>query len=221
MTLGEMIEIASKEAGISPHLLAEVVRQESGGRWWVVSPKGAGGLGQLMPGTAARFGVRDRFDPMQNLRGSARYLRVLLDLFDGNVPSVLAAYNSGEATVQAYLSGRTVVLSNGKVINPRGIRTPQGIPPYRETQNYVRTIYPRFVASATNGRPLPRVTLTAHTSLRPPSTQPSPAPPSSEPLAKVQQAEAQTAPDEGARNSGASVYFFKPPASVSPSVLPK
>lgn len=206
MTLGQMIEIAAREAGISVHLLASVVHQESGGRWWVVSPVGAAGLGQLMPGTAARFGVRNRFDPMQNLRGSALYLRWLLDRYKGDVRLALAGYNAGEGAVDKY--GRR-------------------IPPYRETQNYVASIYPRFVAAATSGRPLPKVTLTAQTSPRPatsPATQAGvEGGMSNTPSEEKAAVDAPASAAEGARNTGASVYFyvFKPPASVSPAVLPK
>jgi soluble lytic murein transglycosylase-like protein len=206
MTLGEMLQIASAEAGISVHLLGSVVHQESGGRWWVVSPVGAAGLGQLMPGTAARFGVRNRFDPMQNLRGSARYLRWLLDRYNGDVRLALAGYNAGEGAVDKY--GRR-------------------IPPYRETQNYVASIYPRFVAAATSNRPMPQMRLTAQTSQRQVPSSPRPATAEggrqNAPADDKGVGERAAPQAEGARNTGASVYFyvFKPPASVSPSVLPK
>jgi len=128
MSLDEMIDTVARECGISRHLLASVVRQESGGHWNAVSPKGARGLGQLMPGTALRFGVRNVFNPLENLRGSARYIRWLLDYYNGDVRLTLAAYNAGEGAVDKY--GRR-------------------IPPYRETVDYVAKIYPRFVMSAT------------------------------------------------------------------------
>jgi hypothetical protein len=81
-----------------------------------VSPKGARGLMQLMPGTARRFGVRDSFDPHENIRGGTTYLSELLSMFDGDLVRTLAAYNAGEGAVQRY----------------------RGVPPYRETQEYVR-----------------------------------------------------------------------------------
>ncbi len=140
VTLNDLINVTAARNELPPALLAELVHTESGGRYSIVSPKGAGGLTQLMPGTARRFGVRNVFDPIQNLEGGARYLRYLLTLFGGDVRLALAAYNSGEATVIAYRDGYSLRLSDGKIINPRGLRT-GGIPPYRETQNYVAKIY--------------------------------------------------------------------------------
>jgi soluble lytic murein transglycosylase-like protein len=96
-----------------------------------------------MPGTAARFGVRDPHDPKEAVRGGVAYLVWLLDRFGGNVSLALAGYNAGEKAVDAYLSGKRVVLPGGKVINARGRRT-NGIPPYDETENYVRRIAERY-----------------------------------------------------------------------------
>jgi hypothetical protein len=104
--------------GLDPDLVAAVVITESGFRADAVSPKGATGLMQLMPGTARRFGVRDRYHPMQNLRGGMSYLRWLLSYFRGDVRLVLAAYNAGERAVERH----------------------GGIPPYAETQNYVKQV---------------------------------------------------------------------------------
>jgi hypothetical protein len=95
-----------------------VIRVESGGNPAVVSPVGACGLMQLMPGTAARMGVTDIFDPRQNILGGTRYLRVLANLFNGDLILTIAAYNAGEAAVLRY----------------------RGIPPYDETQRYVRRV---------------------------------------------------------------------------------
>ena len=100
---------------LDPALLHAVITAESAYNPWAVSPKGAMGLMQLMPGTAARFGVRDAYDPVANIQGGARYLRWLLDHFNDTRLAV-AAYNAGEGAVKKY-----------------GYR----IPPYRETQNYV------------------------------------------------------------------------------------
>src|ERR1043166_1250948 len=109
--------------GVDPLLLYSVMHQESSFKSHAVSPKGARGLMQLMPGTAARFGVTSIFDPRQNIEGGARYLRFLLDRFDGDVNLTLAGYNAGEGAVEKY--GRQ-------------------IPPYAETQKYVRRIWRDF-----------------------------------------------------------------------------
>src|SRR5947207_4932370 len=109
--------------GVDPLLLYSVMHQESSFKSHALSPKGARGLMQLMPGTAARFGVTSIFDPRQNIEGGARYLRFLLDRFDGDVNLALAGYNAGEGAVEKY-----------------GWR----IPPYTETQEYVRRISKRY-----------------------------------------------------------------------------
>jgi soluble lytic murein transglycosylase-like protein len=100
---------------LEPALLHAVISAESSYNPWAVSPKGAMGLMQLMPGTAARFGVGNPYDPVANMQGGARYLRWLLDYFNDTRLAV-AAYNAGEGAVQKYGNQ---------------------IPPYRETQNYV------------------------------------------------------------------------------------
>lgn len=109
--------------GVDPVLLYAQMHQESSFKKMAISYKGARGLMQLMPFTAARFGVRDIFDPRQNIEGGARYMRYLLDYFDGDVSLALAGYNAGEGAVKKY--GRR-------------------IPPYRETQEYVRRITARY-----------------------------------------------------------------------------
>ncbi|HEY0348370.1 MAG TPA: lytic transglycosylase domain-containing protein [Pyrinomonadaceae bacterium] len=109
--------------GVDPLLLYSVMHQESSFKSHAVSPKGARGLMQLMPGTAMRYGVTNIFDPRQNIEGGARYLRFLLDRFDGDVNLALAGYNAGEGAVEKY--GRQ-------------------IPPYAETQEYVRRISRRY-----------------------------------------------------------------------------
>jgi len=109
--------------GIDPLLLYSIMHQESSFKSHAISPKGARGLMQLMPGTAMRFGVTNIFDPRQNIEGGARYVRFLLDRFDGDVNLTLAGYNAGEGAVEKY-----------------GWR----IPPYAETQEYVRRISRRY-----------------------------------------------------------------------------
>lgn len=109
--------------GVDPVLLYAQMHQESSFKRGAISPKGARGLMQLMPFTAARFGVTNIFDPKQNIEGGARYMRFLLDHFNGDVALALAGYNAGEGAVLKY--GRR-------------------IPPYRETQDYVRRISQRY-----------------------------------------------------------------------------
>lgn len=114
---------SGKRNSVDPLLLYAVMHQESTFKQGAVSPKGARGLMQLMPPTARRFGVMSIFDPKQNIEGGARYMRFLLDLFEGNVELALAGYNAGEGAVMKY-----------------GYR----VPPYRETQEYVRRISRRY-----------------------------------------------------------------------------
>jgi hypothetical protein len=109
--------------GIDPLLLYSIMHQESSFKSHAISPKGARGLMQLMPGTAVRFGVTNIFDPRQNIEGGARYVRFLLDRFEGDVDLTLAGYNAGEGAVERY-----------------GWR----VPPYAETQEYVRRISRRY-----------------------------------------------------------------------------
>jgi soluble lytic murein transglycosylase-like protein len=106
---------------VSPALIEAVVRTESGFAPSAVSPKGAGGLMQLMPKTASALGVVDRFDPRENIRGGVRHLRYLLERYQGSVVLALAAYNAGEGAVDAH----------------------RGVPPYPETQQYVQRVLRR------------------------------------------------------------------------------
>jgi soluble lytic murein transglycosylase-like protein len=118
----DMIDGAAREAGLHPDLVYAVAAVESSFDPRATSEKGAQGLMQLMPETADRFGVRDPFDPRQNVRGGTLFLRHLLDLFDGDLRLALAAYNAGE----------NVVLAMRKV------------PPYEETRTYVSKVLKRF-----------------------------------------------------------------------------
>ncbi len=117
----EPIEDAAKTANLHPWLLATLVQAESAFDPNAVSRAGAMGLTQLMPSAAADHRVRDVFDPTENLRGGASHLRLMLDRFE-SLPLALAAYNAGAAAVERY----------------------DGIPPYRETQDYVSRILKRF-----------------------------------------------------------------------------
>lgn len=117
-----IVEAAARH-GVDPVLIYATMHQESSFKQRALSPKGASGLMQLMPGTARRFGVTNIFDPRQNIEGGTRYMRFLLDSFDGDIELALAGYNAGEGAVLKY--GRR-------------------IPPYRETQEYVRRITRRY-----------------------------------------------------------------------------
>lgn len=141
--LREAIYIEAARYRIDPDLVFALVWQESRWNLKAVSPKNARGPLQLMPGTAARFGVRDPHNPKEAARGGVAYFVWLLDRFGGNVSLALSAYNAGEFTVDAYLSGNPIVLPGGKILNARGIRT-NGVPPYEETKNYVRSVAQRY-----------------------------------------------------------------------------
>ena len=127
----------ARQHGIDPRLLWVIAYLESRFRPQSVSPKGARGIMQLMPATAARWGVPNPYEPGQAITGAARYVQYLERRFAGRVDLTLAAYNAGETAVDAYWKGRAVRVG-GKLINPFGIRT-DGIPPYRETRAYVST----------------------------------------------------------------------------------
>jgi soluble lytic murein transglycosylase-like protein len=109
---------ASTRYGVPEKLVTAVIRAESHFNPRAVSPKGARGLMQLMPQTASLLGVRDSFDPAENIDGGVRHLRRLIERFSNNVPLALAAYNAGENAVTQY----------------------RGIPPYPETQGYVQRV---------------------------------------------------------------------------------
>ena len=125
---GGIIQTASSSHGVDTALVHAVITAESGYNPNAVSRKGATGLMQLMPDTAKRYGVRNSFDPVENIHGGVRYLRDLLVLFNGNVELAVAGYNAGENAV---------------------IRHGNRVPPYAETTDYVPKvigIYNRFRA---------------------------------------------------------------------------
>jgi len=113
------VEKVAAEYKIAPELVKAVIHAESYFNTNAISSKGAVGLMQLMPGTAERYGVYDRHDPLQNIRGGIKYLHDLLEMFDHELSLALAAYNAGENAV---------------------IRYQQQIPPYPETQQYVKKV---------------------------------------------------------------------------------
>lgn len=127
---------AARKQNVDPLILWTIAYNETRFRPWLTSPKNAQGLMQFMPATASRFGLANPYEPNASIHAASRYVKYLGGLFNWRLDSVLAAYNAGEGTVLAYLHGRKLH-SGGKVINAFGRRTPGGIPPYRETVNYV------------------------------------------------------------------------------------
>lgn len=136
--LEPFIVAASIRYSIDARILRAICFIESRYRINVVSPKGARGPMQFMPDTAARYGLRDPHDPEQAINAAARYFRHLLRKFDGRVDLAAAAYNAGEGTVISFMTGTPLMLRNGRIVNARGVVT-GGIPPYVETQRYVRS----------------------------------------------------------------------------------
>jgi hypothetical protein len=118
LPLNQVVDIASAEYHLDPDLVNSVIHAESGFNAHAISPKGARGLMQLMPGTASQLGVNDSFDPQSNVTGGSRYLRELLERYDFDLVKALAAYNAGPERVEQY----------------------RGVPPFRETRAYVARI---------------------------------------------------------------------------------
>ena len=121
--LDAIFEKFASQYRLQPNLLKSVAKMESNFNPLAISKAGAQGIMQLMPKTAASLGVGDPFNPVENIEGGAKYLRQLLDRFDNNIPLALAAYNAGPGTVNKY----------------------GGIPPYKETQNYVKKVMDNMV----------------------------------------------------------------------------
>jgi len=116
--IASWVRALAPDYGLDPNLILAIIQTESNFNPRARSPANAQGLMQLIPATAARFGVKDRTNPVQNLHGGMAYVRWLLSFFQGDLKLSLAGYNAGEHAVEKYL----------------------GIPPYRETQNYVRKV---------------------------------------------------------------------------------
>jgi soluble lytic murein transglycosylase-like protein len=121
--IDNLIRFYGKQHGVDPYLVFCLMSQESKFTKSAVSPKGAQGLMQLMPGTAARYGVTNPYDVAQNISGGTRYLKDLLKMFNGRVDLALAGYNAGEGAV---------------------IKYGYSVPPYDETRNYVKLIIKRY-----------------------------------------------------------------------------
>jgi soluble lytic murein transglycosylase-like protein len=119
---GQIIQQAALQNGVDQELISSVISAESGFNSRAVSPKNAQGLMQLIPSTASRYSVSDAFDPNQNIGGGTRYLRDLLATYHGDTQRALAAYNAGPQRVEQY----------------------NGVPPYRETQAYVKRVTTKY-----------------------------------------------------------------------------
>ncbi len=121
--ISDIISNIAAKHGISDKLVKALVKQESGFNPTVVSKAGATGLMQLMPATAKSLGVTNPKDPVQNVDGGIRYLKSMMEKYNGNLILALAAYNAGPAAVDKY----------------------GGVPPYKETQNYVKNILANYL----------------------------------------------------------------------------
>ncbi len=113
-----IIEKVAQKYDLPPKLIHSIIKAESNYNPYAVSSKGAAGLMQLMPATAEQYGVKDRFDPIENIEGGSKYLKDLIKIYDQNLELILAAYNAGQEAIKKY----------------------EGIPPYPETINYIKKV---------------------------------------------------------------------------------
>jgi soluble lytic murein transglycosylase-like protein len=126
--LKEIVDHIAVQEGVEAQLVDSVIRAESNYNVAAVSSKGALGIMQLIPSTARRFGVSNVFDAADNIKGGVRYLRFLLDYYQGDYTKSIAAYNAGESAVDKY----------------------KGVPPYAETEGYVRTVAKHLTVARQN-----------------------------------------------------------------------
>jgi soluble lytic murein transglycosylase-like protein len=117
-----IIQTLAGKYGVDASLVHSIIKAESSYNTRAVSPKGACGLMQLMPETAKQYGVKNPFDPRENIEGGIRFLRDLIRAYDGNTELVLAAYNAGQQAIKKY----------------------GGVPPYSETREYIRRVKSRY-----------------------------------------------------------------------------
>ncbi len=126
----QLINETAKRYQLDPALVRAIIQVESSGNPWAVSQKGAVGLMQVVPETGRKLGVNNLFDPQENLEAGVRYLKSLLDAYQGNLALSLAAYNAG----------------------PKAVEKHGGVPPYRETQQYVRKVTDVYFSPGDRGR---------------------------------------------------------------------
>lgn len=128
-----IIKTYARRYNVPADLIHSIIKAESNYDSWAVSPKGAAGLMQLMPETATQYGVNDRFDPEDNIKGGVKYLKDLCQLFSNNTKLVLAAYNAGQEALKKF----------------------NGIPPYPETREYIKRVMVSYPKSyITGGTPI-------------------------------------------------------------------
>jgi soluble lytic murein transglycosylase-like protein len=171
LPINEVVNTASATFHLDPDLVNSVIHAESGFNAHAVSPKGARGLMQLMPGTANQLGVNDAFDPEANVTGGSRYLRELLERYNFDLVKALAAYNAGPERVEQY----------------------QGVPPFRETRAYVARIVHEYNSKkiAQEKAAAKQKQLSAHAATKPPSKTPAHAQPATKPVVTTVAAQSQ------------------------------